>query len=210
MPLVWNLPGTPTALQGQVFTASLGTAVAFSVGPAVAYTGLAIANPATSSLRPPVKLIPLRVTLAPTSAGASNVPFGLLKLTGQGTASNGGLSAFSGQLFTPGFLGTCASNGTAAAGAAAVGLGTSVVQIGGTFSVINGTAAGTGVNTLYWAEMCGVVVAGTSTIGGNLGPTDLSGFTTVMPGETLAIGADIAVTARASLTWLEVPLTAGI
>lgn len=199
--LIWNFNGQgPNPPPGQIFTAALGTAVAFSAGLAVGYTGLALANPATVAGQTPVKLTPLRVTFAPTALAGGTAAFGLVKLTGQGTASNGGLSAFSGVVMSPGFQGTCATNGTRA------GLGTSVVQIGGTFSVINSTAAGTGANTLYWAEMLGAMAAGT---GGPNGPVDLQGFTTVMPGETIAIAPNLAVTGLASISWLETPLNSG-
>ena len=189
--LVWNQNGQGgNSIQGQVFTATLGTAVAFSAGPAVAYTGLAIANPATAPGAVAKKLVPLRVNITPTAAVSGTIAWGLLKLTGQGTASNGGMSAFGGAIFTPGFTGTS----------------TPVAIVGGTFSVVNGTAAGTGSNTLYWQSMLGNVNCGT---GAASFPVDLQGFESVMPGETLAIGCVLAVTAQASITWAEIPLNSG-
>jgi len=189
--LIWGFNGqNPGGIQGQVYTAALGTAVAFSAGVATAYTGLALANPATVAGQVPVKLVPLRVNLTPTAAVSGTIAWGLLKLTGQGTASNGGLSAFSGAIFANGVLGTA----------------TGVAVLGGTFSVKNGTAAGTGSNTLYWQEMLGNVNCGT---GAPSAPVDLQGFTSVMPGETLAIGCNLAVTALAQITWAEIPLNSG-
>lgn len=205
MPLVWNIEG-PLNLPGQVFTAALGTAVAFSAGVAVAYTGLALANPKTPAGQVPVKLIPLRAELAPTTVSLVNapVPWGILKLTGQGTASNGGLSAFSGSIFSPGFA------GTAVTGTSPAGVGSCIAQVGGTFSVINGTAAGTGSNTLYWQELCGCLGVGTATnYASPNAAVDLQGFTSVMPGETIALAANIAVTGLASISWLEVPMNSG-
>ena len=190
--LVWNFNGQgPGGIQGQVYTATLGTAVAFSAGVAVAYAGLALANPATVAGKVPVKLVPLRINLSPTAAVSGTVAWGILKLTGQGTASNGGLSAFSGAIFAPGVAGTA----------------TGVAIVGGTFSVINGTAAGTGSNTLYWQTMIGGVNCGTGA--GSL-PVDLQGYESALPGETLAIGCTVSgVTAQASITWAEIPLNSG-
>jgi hypothetical protein len=206
MPLNWNLNGQgPNQLPGSVFTAALGTAVAFSAGLAVAYTGLVIANPATPRGAVPVKLVPLRVNLVPTAAVSGTVAWGLVKLTGQGTASNGGVSALSGVVFASGLAGTVAINVSPGAGGY-VGAGSSVAQVGGTFSVINGTAAGTGANTLYWQEMLGNVNSGT---GAASVPIDLPGFTSVLPGETVAISPVLAVTGLASITWLETPLNSG-
>jgi hypothetical protein len=167
----------------------------------VAYTGLALANPATVAGTVGTKIVVLKAGFAPTAVSASGVPvpWGLMKLTGQGTASNGGLSLFSGAIFAQGIAGTA----------------TGIAALGGTFSVVNGTAAGTGANTLYWTEMCGVLVNGTGagtaawTAAFEPASVDLSGFTTVMPGETVAIGANAAVTGFPSLTWLEVPLSSG-
>lgn len=199
--LVWNFDGSgPNPPPGQIFTASLGTAVAFSVGLAVAYTGLALANPATPAGKVGVKVVPLRVTFAPTVLAGGTAAWGIVKLTTNGTASNGGVSAFSGAVFQIGFRGTCATNGTSP-----LGVGTSAVQIGGTFSVINGTAAGTGANTLYWQEMLGAMAGGT----GVQGPVDLGGYSCAMPGETLAISPNLAVTGLASISWIEVPLNSG-
>lgn len=199
--LVYNFNGQPASAPGQIFSASLGTAVAFSAGLAVAYAGLAIANPATPTGKTPVKLVPLRVNFTPTAAVSGTIAWGLVKLTGQGTASNGGISAFSGVVLACGIAGTCATGGTVP-----LGVGTSVVQIGGTFSVVNGTAAGTGSNTLYWAGMLGNANCGT---GAASVPVDLQGALTVMPGETVAISPVLAVTGLASIDWLEVPLNSG-
>jgi hypothetical protein len=199
MPLVWNLSG-PLTLPGRVFTTTTGTAVAFSAGVALAYTGLAVANPATVGGACGTKLVLIKASFQPSvvSANAVPVPWGIMKLTGQGTASNGGLSLWSGAIFQQGTAGT----------------GTGIAIVGGTFSVINGTAAGTGSNCLYWAEMCGSIVNGTGAgtaawTMATVNAADLSGFTTVMPGETAAIGLNAAMTGFASLTWLEVPLNSG-
>ena len=192
--LIWNFNGQgPYTPPGQVFTTCLGTAVAFSAGPAVAYAGLALANPATVAGKAPVKLVPLRVNFTPSAAVSGTIPWGLMKLTGQGTASNGGLSLYSGVIMSPGYAGTVPAT-------------VPVGQLGGTFSVSGGTAAGTGSNTLYWVEMCGNANNGT---GAPSPPVDLLGFASVMPGETLVIAPLLAVTATAGLTWCEVPLNSG-
>jgi hypothetical protein len=202
MSLNWNISGQgPNQLPGQVFTASLGTAVAFSAGLAVAYVGLAVHNPVTAAGAVPVKLVPLRVNFSPTAAVSGTIAWGLVKLTAQGTASNGGLSLFSGALFSPGFAGTCVTGGTGQ-----TGVGTSVAKVGGTFSVVNGTAAGTGSNTLYWQDMVGNVNSGT---GAQSVPVDLPGFTSIMPGETLGIAPVLAVTGLASISWVEIPVNSG-
>lgn len=196
--LIWNFNGQgPYTPPGQVFTTCLGTAVAFSAGPAVAYAGLALANPATVAGKAPVKLVPLRVNFTPSAAVSGTIPWGLMKLTGQGTASNGGLSAYSGVIMSPGYAGTVPAT-------------VPVGQLGGTFSVSNGTAAGTGSNTLYWQEMVGAVNAGTGIGGGGASTAaDLTSFVCAMPGETLAIGVQAAVTCLASISWVEVPLNSG-
>ena len=192
--LIWNFNGQgPYTPPGQVFTTCLGTAVAFSAGPAVAYAGLALANPATVAGKAPVKLVPLRVNFTPSAAVSGTIPWGLMKLTGQGTATNGGLSLYSGVIMSPGYAGTVPAT-------------VPVGQLGGTFSVSGGTAAGTGSNTLYWLEMCGNANNGT---GAPSAPVDLLGFASVMPGETLVIAPLLAVTATAGLTWCEVPLNSG-
>ena len=200
MPISWNFNGQGAfSVPGSVFSSALGTAVSFSAFPTVGYTGLALVNPATVAGKTPVKLVPLRVSLTPigTSGVQQSVPFGFVKLTGQGTASNGGLSAYSGAIFAPGYQGTVPAT-------------VPVAQLGGTFSVINGTAAGTGSNTLYWQEMVGAVNAGTGIGGGGASTAaDLTSFVCAMPGETLAIGVQAAVTCLASISWVEVPLTSG-
>ena len=192
--LIWNFNGQgPYTPPGQVFTTCLGTAVAFSAGPAVAYAGLALANPATVAGKAPVKLVPLRVNFTPSAAVSGTIPWGLMKLTGQGTASNGGLSLYSGVIMSPGYAGTVPAT-------------VPVGQLGGTFSVSNGTAAGTGSNTLYWVEMCGNACPGT---GACSAPVELLGMVSVMPGETLVIAPLLAVTAQAGMTWVEVPMNSG-
>jgi hypothetical protein len=194
MPLIWTLQG-PTTLPGQLFAAALGTAAAFSAGPAVAYTGLALANPATPPGQIAKKLVPLRINISPTviPAATTPIPWGLMKLTGQGTASNGGMSAFSGAVFCP------AINGTS----------TPVAIVGGTFSVVNGTAAGTGSNTLYWIEVAGCLGGTGGTYQSPNPAADLQGHVAVYPGETICLAVASAVTGLASIAWVEIPLNSG-
>ena len=203
MPLQWNFNGQgPYSLPGQVFMSALGTAVSFSACPTTSYVGLALNNPATVAGKAPVKLVPIRLSLTPvgTSGVAQTVPFGLMKLVATNavnTASNGGMGAYSGVIMAPGYTGT-------------VPVTTPIGVLGGTFSVLNGTAAGTGSNTLYWQEMIGAVSSGTGVAGGGAySYADLTGLVCAMPGETLAIGVNAAVTCLASLTWVEVPLNSG-
>ena len=194
--LIWNFnnqgPYTPP---GTVFEVALGTAVTFSAGPTVSYSGLALNNPATPAGKTPVKLVPLRVALEPTGVAgvAAASPWGLLKFTACGTASVANLSGFPGVILSPG----------------AVGTQTGVAVVCGTFSVINGTAAGTGSNTLYWQELCGVLIGTSTQLTVGSPAVDLQGFTSVMPGETLAIGCNSAVTGLAAITWVEIPLNSG-
>jgi hypothetical protein len=195
MPLTFNQTG-PYALQGQVFSAFLGTAIAFSAGLAVAYAGLGIANPVGSG----AKVTILRAAFAPTATGPATMsPWGLAKLLGpiNGTTSMGTLSAFSGIVVCAGAAGTAQVQGTSL-GKIGTGQGTSVCQLFGTATVLNGTA-GPSVLGLNWTEVMGC--HGTNLIGPV--EADATGATVLYPGETAVIVSAVAVTSLAGLEWLE-------
>ena len=193
MPLVFNQSG-PYALQGQVFTAALGTAIAFSAGLALAYTGLGILNPVGSG----AKVTILRASCGPTAVPTGIVPWGIAKL-GPGTATLGTLSAFSGVITCAGGPGTAATGATSLSAATrGTNQGTSVCTVFGTATVLNGTAGPTAANGLNWVEVLGA--NGTA----GIGPVQSDSLAaTLYPGESAVIVCQAAVTALAGLVWLE-------
>lgn len=185
--LAWNPNGQGPAAPAGTLITLVGTAVAISAGVAVAYTGMGIQNPANSGK----KAVVVRAYVAPTATGpAADTPIGLMKLNA-GTASIGATSGMAGTAVAAGIAGF--PSGTAV----------SVMTIIGTASVLNGTAAPGLVNSLNFVKVVGVL--GTN-ISGIVAP-DLNGEITVLPGETLLIGANAAVTGIPELVWFESPLT---
>jgi hypothetical protein len=195
--LVWTLNG-PDRMPGQFFVAALGTAVVFSAGLALGYTGLMIYNPPTVKGVVAKKLIPLRVSFTPTGTATAtgNCPLGLIKDVGTCTAGN--FSGFSGIITSQGIEGTA----------------TGVAIIAGTASYLNGTA-GPSLNGPNWIQMLGNVAGGTQAgaspvpVTGYSGIYDLMSEESVMPGESVAICTNQAVSGLCSIAWVEVPLNSG-
>lgn len=193
MPLTWAFTG-PTSPPGKIYTAALGTALAFTAGLAVANSGcLGIANPATVAGTAPVKLIPVAVTFCPTGTNLANTPaWGLAKLIGAplGTlTATFGLGAFSGMITSPGVVGTASG----------------VAVVFGSATILNGTAGGSyAINALNWVEFLGCAGLGTATAQGPApSRVDLGGEVNVMPGEILLLQPQNAQVALASISWVE-------
>jgi hypothetical protein len=192
--LTWNLLG-PANMPGQIFVAAMGTAAAFSAGLAVGYTGLILSNPSTPIGQVPKRVIPLRLTFIPTVLAGSVVALGIVKATGTCTADT--FSGFSGIITSKGIKGTA----------------TGVCVVAGTASFTNGTA-GPSVHGPNWVQMLGSVTsqvgaASNTVIPGASCLYDLQSEEGIMPGECIAICPSAAVTALASIAWVEVPLNSG-
>jgi hypothetical protein len=194
--LTWTLDG-PNRLPGRFFVAALGSAVNFSAGLALAYTGLIITNPVQPLGKVPIKIIPLRVTFVPagTTTGAGNIGLGVVKNIGTCTADV--FSGFSGIVTTQGQVGTS----------------TGVAILSGTASWLNGTA-GPSANGPMWIQFLGSISAGN--LGANGVATGVSGIydlqseESIMPGESMAICPTVAISGLASIAWAEVPQNSGL
>lgn len=202
--LVWNFPGAgPQQLPGQLFVAAQNTAVSYSAGTGmpVNYVGLCLYNPPTVAGQPSVRIVPVRVTFAPTGAGAAGtgVPWGVIKSNGTCTP---GLSAFNGFVSAAGYPGV----GTWAAGF----LPKAVGQLGGTATWLNGTAATYGTNAVNYVEFLGMLPQGTATnYAGATIIADLHGEVSLAPGEACAICPWTGVTGVGSIAWVEISNQSG-
>jgi hypothetical protein len=187
--LVYNFQG-PNNLPGRLFVATVGTAVAFSAGLAVANVGLTLLNPATpgpvnGSSTQGTKVIILRAGFYPTGTGTTEA-WGFVKTIS--TATLGALSAFSGNIFLAG---------------AAAGTGTGCLQLAGTSSWLNGTANTTQAYVTLLQGILGTLGGGMATI------TDLHGELTLMPNEGCVLVPTGAITAQATVVWGEFPFSSG-
>ena len=194
--LIWNFNGQgPYSLPGQVFVAAMGSAAVFTAGLPVAYTGMALSNPATPAGKTPIKLVPLMVGAAFAGTGITGPgAWGLAKIVGS-TATAGTLSGFSGIITSPGTPGTA----------------TGVGVVTGTFTVLNGTA-GPSSNALNFVEVLGAMplsTAAASPTGPSPVLTEPAGLVAIMPGEIMAIVPTVSASGLASIAWVEVPLNSG-
>jgi len=179
MSLVWSLDG-PTALKGPIFTC-VGTAVAMTGGLGVAQSAAFIlSNPLTSK----VKLIPLRYMAMPTGVGTAAV-IGCAKAL-LGTASLAPAGAGGGGV-------TIVSVG--------LGTGSSVGQIWGSATMVNGTAGPAANNA--WVVVDQVAAIGTN---GSVTGVDGIGVTQLLPGESAMVYASAGQTLQPQITWIEVAL----
>lgn len=185
--LFWNPNGQgPAQLAGSVFTAVLGTAVAFTGTGVISTTGLGISVPGTATFRATV----LRVSFQPsgTGAGANSGMWGLGKVFGTATAAT--FSGMSGIVTSPGIKGT----------------GVPGCNVFGTCTLLNGTAA-SGANGLSWVTLCGSISGTNAGGGGAPPPVDLHGEIQILPGEAAIFCSLTAELALAQLTWVETPIT---
>lgn len=184
--LTGNITG-PAPTPCSIYTAAMGTAVVFSVGLAVVYSGYGLYNPlVTPTGSHAVKLVPLEATIIPSGVSTANNTFSLAKYIGTGTAFAGGAST--GGVTQMGLAGTTT-------------LQNAVVFGTGSFSIapiyvkqLYGMQAGTGAGTSGYAS---ATFPGVFKFDGDL---------TVMPGEGVLFAQGIAGTAIASITWAEVPI----
>jgi|SRR5580700_1719890 hypothetical protein len=187
--LVYNFQG-PNNLPGRLFVATVGTAVAFSAGLAIANTGLTLYNPATAgpvngSSTQGTKVIVLRAGFNPTGTGTTEA-WGFVKTIS--TATLGALSAFSGNIFLAG---------------AAAGTGSGCLQLAGTSSWLNGTANTTQMWVTQPQSILGTLGGQSTTI------VDFHGELTLMPNEGCVLVPVGAVTAQATVVWAELPFSSG-
>ena len=178
MPLSYTLDGA-TAPRGAVFTA-IGTSVTLTGTLGIALSpAFIISNPSTST----VKVIPLKVHVA----------------------SPVGLSAAMG--FAKVLLGT-ASLAPAGAGCGGVTVvsvgkkvGTSVAQIWGTATLVNGTAGPAAVDAWVIADL-----GPTSGTNACQMPQEMDGNVVLLPGESGMIYTSAGVVGFPQITWVEQPL----
>jgi hypothetical protein len=198
--LTWTLLG-PTNLPGQLFVAAMGSSCDFSARVTLNYTGLALSNPPTFPGAQAKRLVPLRLTFVPTGTTTAlgfGAVLGIAKATGTCTAGN--FSGFSGIITSKGIPGTA----------------TGIAIVAGTASWLNGTAVGSPVHGPNWVQFLGLVPqmssgavpAGSALAGGSC-LYDLQSEEGIMPGETMVITPNVAISAVASIAWVEVPLNSG-
>ena len=190
MPLAFNL-NNPNTLPGAVFVATTGTAEVFSAALALAYVGLGLSNPATLPGAVGKKLVPLRAAFSGVGTSSAAPVWGFIKPIGTCTA--GAFSGVAGIVVTPGVFGTATNY---------------VATVIGTCSFLNGTT-GAVANGPNWVEILGVTASGTGSAAAGPASIDLSGFVTVMPGESLFISPGVSMVGQATISWLEVPLNSG-
>lgn len=184
MSIDYQVPSSlPTTAGAQIYS-FVGTAVAFSAGLAVAYTGCGIQNPASSKVKITVLKSLAAVTIAP--AGTSVLGFGKLS---PGTATLGTLSGVAGVITSPGISGTT----------------TGVGLLFGTATVLNGTAGGQ-TNSLNYVSIQGVLLGTGASISQWITPAEQAGDVTLMPGESGMILSSIAHTGLPYLVWIETPI----
>ena len=161
-----------------VYTAAMGTAVVFSAGLAVTYSGYGLYNPVAAAGTSAIKLVPVNVSIIPTNLSTAANYFAIAKYIGTGTAFAGG-----------------ASTG-----------GVTQQNLAGTTTLQRATVFGTGSMAIAPIYVKFLTAFGTG--GGNPAPNlfPLDGDLTVMPGEGLIFVQGIAGTALCSITWAEVPV----
>ena len=174
--LLGNMTGAaPTPCS--IYTAAMGTAVVFSAGLAVAYSGYGLYNPLPTGTQSAVKLVPLNVSAIPTALSTAPNWFALAKYIGTGTAFAGGAST--GAVVQQGFAGTTTNQ-------RAVVFGTGSMAVAPVYTKFM-SAFGTG-------NPPGLVLF------------QLDGDMTVLPGEAVMFIQGIAGTGLCSFTWAEVPV----
>lgn len=174
--------GLSDAYPPGLFSYAMGTAVVFSNGNAVAYSGLGIYNPPTATGKPAVKLLPSRITYAPTSTGTNGTGnvLAISKFTGTATTFAGGAS--SGVTFQQGVLGTSTNSVATVFGTGSFPIAPQYVEFLG--------ALGTAVQQQV----------------GNTIVCEFEGAISVLPGEAMIVSLTLGGTGFASMVWTEVPL----
>jgi hypothetical protein len=182
MPLAFNLDG-PAPLRGNVFTA-VGTSVALTGGLGVAQSAaLILSNPKTSG----VKLTPIRISLGGT--GVTGIAWGVAK-TLLGTASLAPAGAGAGGVtIVPAGLGT----------------GSSIGQVWGTGTLVNGTAGPASNNAWVIADLVGALATNAPIVS-----ADLNGLVQLLPGESAMLFVAAGITAAPQISWAETNLITGM
>lgn len=180
--LLGNMMG-PAPTPCPVFTAATVGPVIFTAGVPANYNGFGLYNPLPTGTQSAVKLVPMSVSITPSTVSTAANTFGLAKYINTGTA------------FAPG-------TGTAWAAGALFQQGVSGTNSGASRALPFGT--GTFSTTLP------VYVAWLGAAAASAMPpqirTPLDGDLVVMPGEALIFTQGIAGTALASFSWTEIPL----